>query len=122
MPTRKALAFLLVFLVPALMPAAAWLGLATGRPDASRRKRLVISASKRTDIPAFYLPWFAQGVESGFVEVPVSAVCAKAALPLMNAAAVSISMLLLMVMTFVLFLVSWRGPSPLARVLLGCLP
>jgi alkane 1-monooxygenase len=34
MPTRKALAFLLVFLVPALMPAAAWLGLATGRPDA----------------------------------------------------------------------------------------
>lgn len=33
MPTGKALAFLLVFVVPALMPAAAWLGLATGRPD-----------------------------------------------------------------------------------------
>lgn len=33
MPTRKALAFLLVFVVPALMPAAAWLGTATGRPD-----------------------------------------------------------------------------------------
>lgn len=33
MPTGKALAFLLVFVVPALMPAAAWLGTATGRPD-----------------------------------------------------------------------------------------
>ena len=33
MPNRKALAFLLVFLVPALMPAAAWLGAATGRHD-----------------------------------------------------------------------------------------
>ena len=33
-PYSKRLAFLLVFLVPALMPAAAWLGLATGRPDA----------------------------------------------------------------------------------------
>ena len=33
MPTRKALAFLLVFLVPALMPAAAWLGARSGRPD-----------------------------------------------------------------------------------------
>lgn len=32
MPRGKALAFLLVFLVPALMPAAAWLGTATGRP------------------------------------------------------------------------------------------
>ena len=34
MPTRKALAFLLVFIVPALMPAAAWLGQASGRPGA----------------------------------------------------------------------------------------
>ncbi|MBY4596843.1 alkane 1-monooxygenase [bacterium BD-1] len=33
MPTGKALAFLLVFVVPALMPAAAWLGTVTGRPD-----------------------------------------------------------------------------------------
>lgn len=33
MSRTKALAFLLVFLVPALMPAAAWLGTATGRPD-----------------------------------------------------------------------------------------
>jgi alkane 1-monooxygenase len=30
----KALGFLFVFVVPALMPAAAWLGAATGRPDA----------------------------------------------------------------------------------------
>ena len=34
MPTRKALAFLLVFIVPALMPAAAWLGQASGQPGA----------------------------------------------------------------------------------------
>ena len=32
MSRTKAFAFLLVFLVPALMPAAAWLGTATGRP------------------------------------------------------------------------------------------
>jgi alkane 1-monooxygenase len=35
MSRAKALAFLLVFVVPALMPAAAWLGTATGRPDAA---------------------------------------------------------------------------------------
>ena len=35
MPRWKALGFLLVFVVPALMPAAAWLGVATGRPDAA---------------------------------------------------------------------------------------
>jgi alkane 1-monooxygenase len=34
MSRLKALAFLLVFIVPALMPAAAWLGIATGWPDA----------------------------------------------------------------------------------------
>ncbi|KFL35457.1 alkane 1-monooxygenase [Arenimonas donghaensis] len=32
-PQSKRLAFLLVFVVPALMPAAAWLGLASGRAD-----------------------------------------------------------------------------------------
>jgi alkane 1-monooxygenase len=35
MSRLKALAFLLVFIVPALMPAAAWLGVATGHLDAS---------------------------------------------------------------------------------------
>lgn len=34
MPRLKALAFLLVFMVPALMPAAAWLGQRSGQPDA----------------------------------------------------------------------------------------
>jgi alkane 1-monooxygenase len=34
MSRLKALGFLLVFIVPALMPAAAWLGVATGWPDA----------------------------------------------------------------------------------------
>jgi len=33
MTRLKALGFLLVFIVPALMPAAAWLAVATGRPD-----------------------------------------------------------------------------------------
>ncbi len=32
--------------------------------------RSVISASKRTDIPAFYLKWFADRVHSGSVDVP----------------------------------------------------
>jgi hypothetical protein len=31
--------------------------------------RHVISASKRTDIPAFYLPWFVERVKEGFVDV-----------------------------------------------------
>ncbi|MBB5015643.1 alkane 1-monooxygenase [Rehaibacterium terrae] len=35
MPRWKSLGFLLVFVVPALMPAAAWLGVATGAPDAA---------------------------------------------------------------------------------------
>src|SRR5688500_11042426 len=35
------------------------------RPGKSR----VISASKRTDSPAFYLPWFARQVEAGSVRV-----------------------------------------------------
>lgn len=30
----------------------------------------VISASKRTDIPAFHLPWFRERVRDGFVDVP----------------------------------------------------
>ncbi len=30
----------------------------------------VISASRRTDIPAFYLPWFIQQIRQGFVDVP----------------------------------------------------
>lgn len=37
-----------------------------------RRPRFVVSASKKTDIPAFYLPWFARRVEEGFVDVPNS--------------------------------------------------
>jgi alkane 1-monooxygenase len=35
MSRLKALGFLLVFVVPALMPAAAWLGVASGQPDAA---------------------------------------------------------------------------------------
>jgi hypothetical protein len=31
--------------------------------------RHVISASKRTDIPAFYLPWFVDKVQAGYVDV-----------------------------------------------------
>lgn len=31
--------------------------------------RYVLSASRRTDIPAFYMPWFMTGVEQGFFEV-----------------------------------------------------
>ncbi len=31
--------------------------------------RLVISASRRTDIPAFYMPWFMSGLEEGRFEV-----------------------------------------------------
>jgi hypothetical protein len=36
----------------------------------ARGQRYVVSASKRTDIPAFYLPWFARQVEQGWVSVP----------------------------------------------------
>jgi hypothetical protein len=32
-------------------------------------QRIVISASRRTDIPAFYMPWFMTGIERGFFEV-----------------------------------------------------
>lgn len=39
-----------------------------GRLPAPRRR--VISASKRTDIPAFYLPWLRQRCELGWVDVP----------------------------------------------------
>jgi Domain of unknown function (DUF1848) len=30
--------------------------------------RIVISASRRTDIPAFYMPWFMERIEAGFFE------------------------------------------------------
>jgi len=30
---------------------------------------IVISASRRTDIPAFYMPWFMDGIDAGFFEV-----------------------------------------------------
>ncbi len=32
-------------------------------------QRIVISASRRTDIPAFYMPWFMQQIEQGFFDV-----------------------------------------------------
>ena len=31
--------------------------------------RIVISASRRTDIPAFFMPWFMKGIETGYFEV-----------------------------------------------------
>ncbi|MGD8270946.1 MAG: DUF1848 domain-containing protein [Desulfobacterales bacterium] len=31
--------------------------------------KIVISASRRTDIPAFYMPWFMERIESGFFEI-----------------------------------------------------
>ncbi len=31
---------------------------------------MIISASRRTDIPAFYAPWFMQRVRAGFCDVP----------------------------------------------------
>ncbi|MBN2432314.1 MAG: DUF1848 domain-containing protein [Acidobacteria bacterium] len=31
---------------------------------------MIISASRRTDIPAFYTPWFMERIRRGFVEVP----------------------------------------------------
>lgn len=31
--------------------------------------KIVISASRRTDIPAFYMPWFEERIEKGFFEV-----------------------------------------------------
>ncbi len=35
-----------------------------------KRGRMIISASKRTDIPAFYLPWLIKRIEAGWVDVP----------------------------------------------------
>jgi len=32
--------------------------------------RLVLSASRRTDIPAFYMPWFMKSIENGVFDVP----------------------------------------------------
>ena len=31
--------------------------------------KIVLSASRRTDIPAFYMPWFMEGIEKGWFEV-----------------------------------------------------
>ena len=31
--------------------------------------KIVISASRRTDIPAFYMPWFMEQIDRGFFEV-----------------------------------------------------
>jgi hypothetical protein len=33
------------------------------------KPKIVISASRRTDIPAFYMPWFMERVERGVFEV-----------------------------------------------------
>jgi DNA repair photolyase len=33
------------------------------------KRAIVISASRRTDIPAFYMPWFMEGIDAGFFEV-----------------------------------------------------
>jgi hypothetical protein len=33
-------------------------------------QRLVLSASRRTDIPAFYMPWFMKSIECGVFDVP----------------------------------------------------
>ncbi|MDR3200727.1 MAG: DUF1848 domain-containing protein, partial [Spirochaetales bacterium] len=30
---------------------------------------MIISASRRTDIPAFHFPWFLQRMQAGFVDV-----------------------------------------------------
>lgn len=35
----------------------------------SRTLKVVLSASRRTDIPAFYMPWFMESIERGFFEV-----------------------------------------------------
>ena len=35
----------------------------------SQNKKTVISASRRTDIPAFYMEWFMAGIDRGFFEV-----------------------------------------------------
>jgi hypothetical protein len=37
-------------------------------------ERIVLSASRRTDIPAFYMPWFMAGIDQGYFDVanPVS--------------------------------------------------
>ena len=35
----------------------------------NRPKKIVLSASRRTDIPAFYMPWFMDGIEKGEFDV-----------------------------------------------------
>jgi len=37
--------------------------------NASRPHKIIISASRRTDIPAFYMPWFMRQIKRGFFEV-----------------------------------------------------
>lgn len=41
-----------------------------GRPTGSFPVGSIISASRRTDIPAFYMPWFIRRLREGFVLVP----------------------------------------------------
>ena len=36
---------------------------------AAPSKKIIISASRRTDIPAFYMDWFMQGIDDGYFEV-----------------------------------------------------
>jgi len=37
--------------------------------DGAKISKIVISASRRTDIPAFYMPWFMERIDQGYVEV-----------------------------------------------------
>jgi hypothetical protein len=48
-------------------------------------KNIVLSASRRTDIPAFYMPWFMEGIARGEFEVvnPYSRKATRA-IPSMN--------------------------------------
>ncbi len=38
-------------------------------PSQTPPKQIIISASRRTDIPAFYMDWFMQGIHDGFFDV-----------------------------------------------------
>jgi hypothetical protein len=42
----------------------------TGLGRMPKPRRRVISASKRTDVPAFYLPWLIERCEAGWLDVP----------------------------------------------------
>lgn len=39
-------------------------------PEAAKKTKLIISASRRTDIPAFYYDWLQTSLAAGWVEVP----------------------------------------------------